>query len=1677
MGVLINIILLLVFQRINPFLTLSMVVKHVDDCIKKIELDDDTNLYTRENIICSYADGFNLDYDIPIFPPIPYELGQKIKILIGDKGQNCSLKMEIKVNDNIIKDNDIQFWTCENCNNFGFNYDNNILNCYPPGTNDVQNDYNFFFEISSLAQLDFNTSEYSYYLNYAKNNYISVPDFNEAIDIINLNSENVLFANNSEGNVIAPFYKYIYYKISFDEFKTHKGKFIGSDESNNDLVLGGNTYSRITENKNLRYELSNEEKNNRGAFIRFKLGIYNNQKKLISELYNFNILICLQEYISCKNDRTSCTCEFNESEINEDYLNGKSYIKLIVKGTGINKVFYAKDQTFPSAFIPPNEVIINNRIKSYVLYEYELDKENNDVILIWTKHINTLHTAFYHCNKITHADLSHFYSSSLTSLGGLFQECHSLKYVNFTNFNTEKVWTMQFMFRNCISLTSLDLSGFNTKLVKDMKYMFHDCHNLHYLNLKNFEQNDLLDYTKIFEGIQNNIIVCINNAKAPDLFQLINNFDNSFIDCSVDWFARNNILHYSYISLKVKGKGINKIFYGKDAEYACSYFIPPDEVIINSIKQNYVHYEYNFEQDENEVILIWYNKINYLGCAFYKSTNITFVDLSNFNSTLVTDIHSMFDSCKSLVYINFTNFETSECTSMKYMFSYSTSLISLDLSGFDTKKLTSIQGMFQGCTSLKYINLINFQLKENLDYSNTISRIPKNVIVCIDQTKASDLYQLIVDLNCNNIYCSDDWYIHQKKLIDGENECIDDCNNTQSKKNEFDNKCYDICPYGTFYDENNMIEKCKCEFEKCYSCIDVEPIKNLCITCNKSFYPMGNDIMNIGPYINCYKNPIGYYLDETDVNNYIYKLCYEKCESCEKKGDELNNNCLECKSEYPFKISNNNYFNCYSNCTYYYYIDENGNKICTDDFLCPEEYNKLILNERECTKNCELNNIYKYEFRNKCYSQCPIESKESIEKEYFCEVICNEENPFVNIEIQECVEFCDINEFTKTCKMGYIGNIYEENEQNITGGNYGKIEEIKKAQEIKAQDAILKNFEKGFTSENYNTSELDIGNDYITKTEKMIITLTTTDNQKNNNNKSDTSSKVDIGQCEDILRRVYNISEEEKLYMKKIDVIQEGIQIPKIEFDLYSKLNGTNLIKLNKSYCADVKMELSVYVILTDDIDKLNTSSGYYTDICYTSTSDSGTDILLKDRKNEFINSNKAVCQDGCVFIKYDYNTSKALCSCDIKETSSSFALMNINKEKFFENFIDIKNIANINILKCYKTLFSKKGINRNFGFLIVSVIIILHFILVLLLLNINLNIIKTMIKNIIFGITNWKFVKEDENKKKIQNKNYNEKIKKININKLNKEKKSINNIAPDKLKFKLKNKHVNPPKKLKRKNKTIIINNHLNLYQNNNIYNNMDKSIIANSKIELSKKESIIEKTKEIMKYTDEELNQLSYDLALKYDNRTYCEYYISLIKTKHNLIFSFFYNQDFNSRLIKIDLFFIGFLLELTINALFFNDDTMHKIYEDKGNFDFLYQLPQILYSSIISYALDSVLKSLALSEDYILDLKQNKTKKNLKEIHAKLYKKLKILLFLFFIICLIFLLSFLYYVSMFCAIYKNTQIHLIKDTLIGFGTSLLYPFGIYLLPGFFRIPAISNKHNKRKILYTISKIFHMI
>ena len=227
--------------------------------------------------------------------------------------------------------------------------------------------------------------------------------------------------------------------------------------------------------------------------------------------------------------------------------------------------------------------------------------------------------------------------------------------------------------------------------------------------------------------------------------------------------------------------------------------------------------------------------------------------------------------------------------------------------------------------------------------------------------------------------------------------------------------------------------------------------------------------------------------------------------------------------------------------------------------------------------------------------------------------------------------------------------------------------------------------------------------------------------------------------------------------------------------------------------------------------------------------------------------------------------------------------------------------------------------------------------------------------------------------------------------------------------------------------------------------------SVNINISKKLSEKEE--KRIKEILAYNDKELNDLDFKLALKHDNRNLFKTYYSFLNTDHMLI-KIFQSKDYNSRFIKIFLFFYSFSLSYTVNALFFNDDTIHQILEDEGKFNFLYQLPQIIYSSIISYLLGLILDYLALSEDNILELKAERIPKKAIQKSKELLRTLKIKFIFFYIISLIFLLFFWYYVVLFCAVYINTQIHLIKDNVIGFGTGLLTPFGTKLIPLIFRI-----------------------
>ena len=273
----------------------------------------------------------------------------------------------------------------------------------------------------------------------------------------------------------------------------------------------------------------------------------------------------------------------------------------------------------------------------------------------------------------------------------------------------------------------------------------------------------------------------------------------------------------------------------------------------------------------------------------------------------------------------------------------------------------------------------------------------------------------------------------------------------------------------------------------------------------------------------------------------------------------------------------------------------------------------------------------------------------------------------------------------------------------------------------------------------------------------------------------------------------------------------------------------------------------------------------------------------------------------------------------------------------------------------------------------------------------------------------------------------------------------------------------------LKNKNKKIKNKKGKKFFAQNNRIKNQSYILNNNNNMNLN--------IGKIININDEEMNSLEYEIATSMDKRTFFQYYISLLKKKHLILFTFYPANDYNLMTVKISLLLLAFSLYFTINGFFFSDETMNKINENKGEFNFLFQIPQILYSSIISGIINMLLKLLSLSERQMLKIKLEKDFLNAQKNSKQINIFLNIKLVLFFILSFILMIFFWYFISCFCAVYKNTQIVLIKDTLISFGISMVYPFVLNLFPGMFRIPALRAPKKDKRCLYITSNIIALI
>ena len=153
------------------------------------------------------------------------------------------------------------------------------------------------------------------------------------------------------------------------------------------------------------------------------------------------------------------------------------------------------------------------------------------------------------------------------------------------------------------------------------------------------------------------------------------------------------------------------------------------------------------------------------------------------------------------------------------------------------------------------------------------------------------------------------------------------------------------------------------------------------------------------------------------------------------------------------------------------------------------------------------------------------------------------------------------------------------------------------------------------------------------------------------------------------------------------------------------------------------------------------------------------------------------------------------------------------------------------------------------------------------------------------------------------------------------------------------------------------------------------------------------------------------------------------------------------------------------------FFSDDSMHKIFLNYGKYNFIQQIPQIVYTTIVSQLLEIFLSFLSLTDSHIYKIKN--TNKPTKIMVLKILRCLQLKLLYFFIFTFIIFGLYWYIVTAFCAVHQNTQIIFLKDSLSSFLLGLLYPFVLYLLPTALRILSLRQSKLGLKCIYKLSDI----
>ena len=204
-----------------------------------------------------------------------------------------------------------------------------------------------------------------------------------------------------------------------------------------------------------------------------------------------------------------------------------------------------------------------------------------------------------------------------------------------------------------------------------------------------------------------------------------------------------------------------------------------------------------------------------------------------------------------------------------------------------------------------------------------------------------------------------------------------------------------------------------------------------------------------------------------------------------------------------------------------------------------------------------------------------------------------------------------------------------------------------------------------------------------------------------------------------------------------------------------------------------------------------------------------------------------------------------------------------------------------------------------------------------------------------------------------------------------------------------------------------------------------------------------------------------MEYEKAIIYDKRSYLRMYWTFLIDTQIILGTFCTESYLSLFVIELSFFICTFQISFFLNAFFYTDEYISDAYHNDGVLDFVSGLPKSIYSFLATLITTNLLRMLSNSKIELKKLiRARRHNKNYVFLIDIKLRKLRKKLIAYFVLVFSLGIFFLYCVSAFCSVYRNSQKYWFMGCLQSFGIDSAVAIVICIFLAMFRYIAINRR-----------------